>query len=1289
MYLGGTFEIHGTTYFVSLEEIKSRRTWKVISPVHKEDLSAELFGREYKHRILEYNDVFNFGIMDQGYLLESITQTRGTNKTSVYGTLNLIQEITELIQKAQTYSFAEQDVQLDEVKSSNGVVRKTKIARDFNMYVNFTKKNGLFSSIAVDHSGLKLDLREGNRIRIRSKITYVPIEQEKQATKRTVSSVAALDYEALREVLDLSWYEKDGVILKNYRSIKNIKEFEEHLIVPVMNALAAAKARGEKLRLGLDTETTGLVFYDLSKNNENLDRIVAIPISWEDDQGVVVFVDMEYFSNVPLDYVLSRLRELIEYSSGHRTLEKRRVYADEGGILPDGSYSKDCTFHWDVEGEWEFNREDIHLTGHNAMFDGRVFYHYGISTYWNEDTLQMCFNLNPRVVKGSVALKNLTHRLFGAETPELSDILGKGNEGNYRYITDERVAIVYGCADTDFTLKLQKVARKAMTDRMYRQYQKQDIPIMNRLFISEYKGLPIKMDTFLEDAEFVRKDLATLTDYMQHYVGTVVEYRNKVDILTKSRAAGFITDEQFLQYRSRIRVASRKVLESELESGIISATEFNEATEFLVDSDTAFYEFELAGDDLRRVIFDILNYPIIFRTKPTKKHPEGQPSIDKKTIERLMKIKRDTPSDLLREDLLSSNGKDKLLEKDIVNSLKYPLAYVLSVYKKLDKEWTSYYEPITKTNMEGRLFKSYSMARIETRRIMNPAQTMKASMKRNVVSLGPDWYLVDFDQAQAEPRIMVSLSGDKEEIKKYDDPENDYHTENAARIVGVLPHALAKYIRKIYKSITLGIPYGLGDRKMCEQIHSAVDDKLLFRTRSDITLWKKINHAIWKKLTEFQRTPLKPADDLSPELRDFIWKTTRTEDDPDPKVYGKIENLHGFYRLFDITDLKSGDKGAEGKIMRPSGNYPIQSLAAEIFRQILMRFYNLCVEHGIEDKVVWHMLIHDELLMSVHKSVHPFLLYKLLHKACTVRAFPGSTKFFIGINIGDTWAECKDDMSEAPVRFVERIIERWDAGEFRDDDYQSDIKGYIHKHMHEFFVTRIGEEVLKIHPSFKDGVIDLKYMMDNFKRYTVRSYIPLHFKPNRPVNKKDEDALFESCFETWCIEFFGEGKEIKGLDGVVRAVYKNKFEQTSSVAEAEEDELSLDDDETLFQEEYWTFDDSEMEDIAYSRYVYEDDDYEEDLLEQHRNLAEQERAGGTAVAVKQAVKYKHVDVINKQLVISVPRGFHVNKLKAFLSSHRTDSGLSVVIKHPLGREHWARVDKNIDLAAIDEFVKGL
>jgi DNA polymerase I-like protein with 3'-5' exonuclease and polymerase domains len=1242
----GTFTVHGVEYYISLDEGKTKRTWTLANTIHEVDIATRLFGQESQYVELSRTDMFNKSV-PQGYIVGSVVQSKATNKLSVYKSAQLISELIEVLQKAQGYGFAKKSILEDSVVSENGVLRKVVSGDDGFMKSRIERKNNQLSYIEIDYQGMQLSMREGSRIRPGFKVEYKTMDELKMSRRKVdmLSTTHSLDYEALKEILDLSWYERNNKVVVDYGSIKSKSEMEAEFIRPFMNLVMENKAKGLKTILVIDSETTGLNFYQLSEGNEFLDKMVALPISWALEQGRIIFTDMEFFDNVDEEYVLRRLRPLIEGATGARTLDMLEIEVLENGEEIEH-----------VVGQWEFDREDIDLTGHNAPFDGRVLYHYDVKSYWNNDTYQMFFNLNPRIAKGAGSLKNLTEKLRGRQSPELSDILGKGNEGNFRMIKDLRVAEIYGCADGDNTYFLRLKAERLMGPRMYRMYQRQDIPILNRLFISEYQGIPINEEEFRKEGAVTEKNMEIITQIIYQHVGSEIERRNIKNSLDQKLKANLLT-----------------VKEHAIE--VLSIPQ---------NFPNAYREFDLRGDDLRTHLFDILGYKTNVFTKPTKKYPKGQPSVDKGSIESMLKHEWPTPRDIWKYDIKSDSG-EVLLSAETLNKKQYPVAYMLSQFKKMDKDWTSYFKPILKNNLEGKMFKSYAMARIETRRIMNPAQTMKASMKYYVESVGKDWYMMDFDQMQAEPRIMVSLSGDLEKILKFSNPEKDYHTETAAAIRKILPHMLSKYFRKIYKEITLGLPYGIGNKKMCIKIHGEFNKETEFKTNVDIVQWKTENAAIWELLKGFQRAPLTQMQ-MSDEMVDFLWKTTRTEEKPEPRMWGAAKNIFGFYRLFDITDITPGDSKQEGKVMRPAGNYPIQSLAAEIFRNLLKNLHDRCVEEGLVDKIVWHLLIHDELLMSVHNSVHPFMMYKILYESCTVK-IKGHVPYFIGINVGDSWGECKEDKNEAPVGFVDDIVKRWDNGEFRDDDYKSDVKGYVRRHMHQYFVNRIGKAVEFHLPKCHEQPLHLPNLLEVFEEYTVRAYVGIQFKPNRNFQGKEgENDHFDACFETWMVEYFGEGKELVQRDGTLKSVYAGSVEKEGATLRLDEEELSSKD--KFFEEqEDWTFEENELDEVTYFSTAYEDDEtFEERMVREHLEAVESYHSGN---ALKSAVSFSNVKVSGNFLEVKLPRVIHATQVKRFLNNSRSEEGYEVIFSNPLGSNRWVTISKDTDLEALDKFVGGL
>lgn len=63
----------------------------------------------------------------------------------------------------------------------------------------------------------------------------------------------------------MSWYKKDNVKVKDYRSIDNLRDFELQIMTPLVHAIIQAHSNSDKLDVAVDTETSGLNVYKLAK----------------------------------------------------------------------------------------------------------------------------------------------------------------------------------------------------------------------------------------------------------------------------------------------------------------------------------------------------------------------------------------------------------------------------------------------------------------------------------------------------------------------------------------------------------------------------------------------------------------------------------------------------------------------------------------------------------------------------------------------------------------------------------------------------------------------------------------------------------------------------------------------------------------------------------------------------------------------------------------------------------------------------------------------------------------
>lgn len=1320
MNLLGKFNFNGELYFLNLQDTAQKEIFTLISSIHSSDRIRIINGEEpAKPTLQTISSVFLD--WDIGYVLESIERRKRTGKVMKFGVSNILMNVMDAITKAKSYKFNKEQIQKKEQSFVDGEDRETFFAFDDNLYFEYNKVNGLYTLLNVKSNTIAFELSPmSSSLNLRG-LQYEELKNKK-ASKVLIAGLKKITFQDLSQKLDMTWYRANGVEQKKYRAITSNNEFEEKIMTPIVKKILECQEKGTVFDIAVDTETTGLYVYNLSDDNPVKDHCVAIPICWEFGKSFVIYTDMLHFSNADNEYVIGRLAELFENFQGERDIvywekEEKAVEEflwrssvtngfDSGSLEGNEILGEGETFHESkkIRRVAKIRRSSINLVGHNSGFDGRVFFSYGKKFYFNQDTLQMAFDINPQSVRGSKKLKVLTRFFFHAETPELDDVLGRGNEDKYRYLEDDEVARIYGCADADYTLGIFYKLRALMSEKMYYWYQRQDIPMINILYQSEYWGMRTIAEEVQKLGEQTKRNLEILKRTMYEYVGVYVKYTNEMQALKAAWDSGVFDSEE----------------------------SYEEAKKRVVPDFNAVYEFEFKPAQLKNVLYGIMKYPV-------KAYTEGkvrQPKLDKYVVKKLLSEKLDKGEHgfrTLEKDVLVYGADEAeyqrlreeqpkkaesmcLISAKEFNSYRYPLALIIEKYSELQKEYTAYYKPIEEQNLEGKIFKGYNLSRIETRRILNPGQTMKGNLKALIRSYSDDEYMLDFDMSQVEQRIMVSMSGYKEMIERMKDPEKDAHTETASMVEGKPPYMISKKERKNAKSVTFGLPYGLGVRSLCETMFSDVIKEHLLETRIIVDKWKKGNKPIVDFLEQARYDALKEWK-ISDELRDFMGMWKKNEDGSYligadgkkvPIPVSKVTNILGFYRVFNLTgvgqtkaDFERRARGEftseEASIRRKSGNYPIQATASELFRQILIRFYESCEKNGIGDKVKWHMLIHDELLCSVSKDVHPFFIYKLVKEACMV-TLKGHTKYYVGINIGDTWAQCKDDNREAPVRFVNQIIKRWDAGEFSEGRFEHPWE-FIKPYLDKYFEERIGEVIKVYQPDAEEAPIDLAALLQKFSNYTVRAYVN-KYATNGSVgpepDKKDPDAVtnYDNAvwikrLETWAIDYYGEGKELIGLDGEIYQVKKAAaIEPVKKDDFVDLDELFGNEDGIEEEDDnYWSWDSNSAE------LVY-DSESREELQEKYPEEAElvydlsKPAQNVTDLTVVQS-KYRNLKMINSQLFVSVKTSEHITILEQFLNSELVTIGTRVIFKLGQTNTWWKKIRANYDLAVLDAFIEFL
>lgn len=1232
-----------TKYLVVYNETKTALRVHIYSEMSPDDRVRELSGEPLKDGILTMSNARSKNLVN--YLIGAVNIQTVSGQVSVYGNYQEVQNILDEFNRVRVYQFSEDDILNDEISHDfNGVVvgRKWEAADNSCSY-KYTTEKKKFLSVGFSHDGTQMNLGSGTGFPRPKRLKFQELSKN-QSNRLVTASVKDVDYTLLREMVDLDWYQdSEGVYKKDYKAITNKEEFYEYFLDPIIEYY---KEHGE-LWVATDTEATGLNIWDLRKDNPEVDKMVTMQFSWKEDQGVIIFLDMLYLDNVPMEWALDRVNWIIDEKRN-----KKKVLKSDGEIV-------------------EVDTSKVSLIGFNSPFDHRVFYHHGLRPHFDHDVLQMVFNLNPNAIKmaGGNSLTSVVKRMKGIHIPELRDMLGKGNEGKFNHLSDIEVAKVYGCSDTDHTREAFFYVKKLTSKKMFDSYVKYDMPLNNHLARTEYHGIRTDKKKMEKMNDILEGDLEQLREFMFEYVGSMIVLKQSLNLLRIQAKLGAISEEEYELEVSKIQTQGEHR-----------------------------YEFEMKSADQRRVLYDLLGYPILGYT-PDEKNP--LPSTDKYTLGKLKNYVLEEPSTYMKENVLSKKTGELLIDADEFNKYKYPLSVVMLTYSDLKKDHESYVQPILKNNMEDKLFKSFSMARIETRRIMNPLQTMKGAYKSALLPVDDDWYIWDWDMSQVEFRIMISLANALKLILKMHDPESDFHRETAALINDIEAYLVTGGQRGDAKGVSFGLPYGLGLRSMtANKFNGVVNDETLYKTQLDIDKFTKENGAVMEFLEEIRDQALKEYEGLSPEYKRFIGYA-------EDATIGRTENLMGFHRLYNLDDL---DNKRKAQIRRWAGNYPIQSFAAELFRLILIRFLRRIEKEGLDKDIVWHLLIHDECMGSARKTVNPFLLTKIIKESCMV-TLKGHTSYFIGINFGYSWADALDEDRELPVLFSQEICERWDAGELRDYDVNDPVRS-VEEELHKFIKKRLNEVVLELDTKFQSGeskYLDTETIFSKFKNYTVRGYITTHFKSyDKNIKKyiKGVDGVnpkYEMvCFVDFLREVYGLQQPVR-IDGRIITVNEYLVEHGWEVLEDDilDNVIELDfgrhEEEPEVQDEEFNFlgyigDALDMEmdkdfDVKVRQEVLSisDTGFDTEIwADEFDFMAEEEELVGFMVRKEGT---NRLSFVLETVTINMHSRKNQLKLMRYLQSNKSKEGNIVILKIAGHTDMFRYLPYDFDYAELDRFIE--
>lgn len=933
---------------------------------------------------------------------------------------------------------------------------------------------------------------------------------------------------------DISWmYDAQGNKIKDYRIIHTVDQFE----------LLKKELEAEAPQLcAVDTETTGTEFYRFQDDPDNMPEICGMSVSWKVNQGIYIAFMNSHMETLDTDYVLS-------------------------WIIP-----------------WLNKRKTV---AHNGLFDGLVFYSYGYKLRFTFDTLIQAFDLDSTVSKGDKGLKVLTRKYFNHNTLELEDILGPNFNAELVPEIEPRLIELYACADTDYTLQvfwrqlpqLKRLGRLSVSAF--------DASLYDVLIPAQYWGTHLDMDKLQLLSDANKADIERLEEIMYDYITHVVTTDLATQIIRNE-----LSDPEYIPSAKDIEQASCSLEFEDYVNSLLYKPQKYGARERL----------KFSGNDLQTIFFNLLKYPV------TRLNPKnGHSLINDEALQDLLAFKvgddqyldageyqestnvREYLRYTLNDDVysavhqagISAYGSDKyLVEKDKFNKYQYPFAYLLKIWRRLDKFRSSFYDKYLKESYNSWYYTKYSLTSADTARIINPIQTMEGSIKQLVVPFSEDYYMVVFDLSQIEFRVMLGLANNywkqlldtpnlnslgldteleskklDELIERLNNPEADYHREGGSKFVGCTPEDMTKKQRSDVKAIHFSVPYGAGAYSIAENkirgVSNSKKTAILTDTQALLNNWQKNLYPLYYYLEYARDVAETPAtEDRLPELltREEVDKQGNPYMDRNGKLlprrdYGIVTNPMNRARYFP---LQPWDEARAASIRRMAGNFPIQSFARDIFFTMIKHLHASLEKDGLtgiptKDRlhpgrdlrsdlglVHIHNFVHDEATLQVHKSIHPYRIYKYID-ACMKSVFlPGFPRFYMGISIVDNWYQGKLDEYEAIESFVEQKVKEYDENPEKFDSMTWDTTTpslFVFGELREFMRKRVVTEMQALElfsPNTPSVPIELSEIQEKFKNYYVKPRLSLYFRDlDKMVQAQHLDILSDS-FSANCLRVLFE-----------------------------------------------------------------------------------------------------------------------------------------------------------------------
>lgn len=944
---------------------------------------------------------------------------------------------------------------------------------------------------------------------------------------------------------DLSWIlNEDGSFKRDYSCVTTIERLDA-----VIEGIRTHK------EIGFDIESTGLDIYYRGGDRSKSDYMIGFGISWGENQAVYIPLQSHKFETLTAEYVLPRIMPLLEKSN---------------------------------------------LIMANGQFDIRGVYHEGYNLKLKYDVIASEYIIDAMGSRGNKSLKKLSRYYCNEETLELDESLGGVVDGNLILDMDKDVLTIYGCADVEQLFRVKHNQEVYLT--RLQNPVKIDCRIAHVVAIADYYGIYIDIPLLNKLSEINQRDLETVEKIMWDYLTMKVRYLVAKSKLTENVKYKYnLHNEELIEYVNQI-IETKK----EMFNNIMESEEIKDLAEKLLckpadkHSNRERRQFS-STPDLHVLIHTLLQYPIF----QAKFGDELDMSTNDAYLEKLSNgFLTDSGEDFLKEDVMSCSldydlgFRDKkqelLLSKEKFKSKHYPFAYVLQVWRKLQKQRTAFCDVLLNNNVDGWYNTNYNTTYAATGRILNSLQTIQKYFK-HAISAFPGMYGANADAKQIELRVMNGIASvawekllerspedfrrkfnkfrNQDIIKKMSVPWADIHRENGCKMFNTTPIKMTKEQRGPAKVANFTIPYDGGPRivqrfKLAGVVSKKKEQKIITEGKNLIASWKSANFNLnyyLESIRDLALTPVKDRSMLPPKLQN-----------PFAGDYGIITDNVGRRRIFDLNyertcmkilnsrgifvdyGSKAWDKylreitrSIKIKIRKEAGNFPIQGFAAELFKTALSKLDKRLREEGYSGRgpgkelAILTQFVHDEFTLMLSPEIHPFKIYSII-KDCCMMKIEGHPTYYWGVSLIKHWYDGKDDKFDAPIEFLDKMIEDYKANpeKFEAEDYKSDPQAYVQRYMNNY-MHDYAKDIMSNY--IGNGILNY----DNFMRYNTNYFITtsiVDYSPEIQCDVSDMDKVSKALiyFSREVIDYVIYNDKRYGLSEINFVINNVESKQTSN-----------------------------------------------------------------------------------------------------------------------------------------------